>query len=223
MASDRGERAAWHDALGDVNRLAIVDLLELSDATPGELVEATGLASNLLAFHLGVLEGVGLVARRRSQGDGRRRYVTLGPTATPRAFDPHPSRQPLLAARVVFVCTHNSARSQLASAMWTARTGRTSWSAGSDPAERVDPAAVAIAAAHGLDMTRARPSGYRQVAVDPDLVVSVCDRVREDGIPFEAPLLHWSIPEPRAAGDFPATWDDLDPRVRRLADRLVAA
>lgn len=217
----RAERAAWHHALGDVNRLAIVDLLELSDATPGELVTHTGLASNLLTFHLDVLESAGLVRRRRSQGDGRRRYVTLGPTATGAARGRGSSSATMAATQVVFVCTHNSARSQLASAMWTARTGRRSWSAGSQPATQVHPGAVAIAATHGLDLSRARPHGYDEVTVDPDLVVSVCDRVREDGLPFEAPSLHWSVPEPHQAEDFTATWDDLSGRLQRLADRAA--
>ena len=192
---DLVQQAAVHRALGDPHRLAVVAWLELTDATPTELADRLGLASNLVAFHLDVLEEVGLITRHRSQGDGRRRYVTLGPTArtvgtvNADAWDP-----PLTARRVVFVCTHNSARSQLASAIWTARTGRTSWSAGSQPADRVDPDAVAIAADHGLDLSAARPVGYAQVDVAPDLVVSVCDRVREDGLPFDAPLLHWSVP-----------------------------
>ena len=215
-------RAAWHHALGDVHRLAVMDLLQLSDATPKELGAHVGLASNLLAFHLDVLEAAGLVARHRSQGDGRRRYVTLGPTATTSGAPPHDRRDLVPADRVVFVCTHNSARSQLASAMWTARTGRPAWSAGSQPSDRVDPDAVAIAAAHGLDLSGAQPHGYRHVEVDPDLVVSVCDRVREEGLPFRAPLLHWSVPEPKTVADFPATWSDLDRRLDRLADRSAA-
>jgi len=223
IGSDLEEQSALHRALGDPHRLAAVAWLQLTDATPTELAERLGLASNLVAFHLDVLEEVGLVSRHRSQGDGRRRYVTLGPTAGKvgpmdvLAYDP-----PLAAGRVVFVCTHNSARSQLASAIWTARTGRESWSAGSRPADRVNPDAVAIAADHGLDLSAARPGGYDQVDVEPDLVVSVCDRVREDGLPFDAPLLHWSVPEPTRAGDFPHVWQDVDGRVVRLADRVAA-
>jgi protein-tyrosine-phosphatase/DNA-binding transcriptional ArsR family regulator len=224
--SDRTERAAWHHALADPHRLAIVDMLELSDATPSEVAERTGMPSNLVAFHLDVLEEVGIVVRHRSQGDGRRRYVTLGPRA-PRDGGAAPAaehgRDPVHAERVVFVCTHNSARSQLAAAMWTSRTGRDSWSAGSAPADHVNPHAVAVARDHGLDISSARPHGYDDVEVDPDLVVSVCDRVREDGLPFTAPQLHWSIPEPVAAPDFPTAWEDLDRRITRLAARSAAA
>lgn len=214
-------RAAWHHALADPHRLAIVDLLELSDATPTELADATGMPSNLVAFHLDVLEEVGIIARHRSQGDGRRRYVTLGPSA-PDPVGPS-AAVPVAAERVVFACTHNSARSQLAAAIWTSRTGRDSWSAGSHPAEHVNPHAVEVARHHGLDLASARPSGYEQVKVEPDLVVSVCDRVREDGLPFSAPLLHWSIPEPVEEADFPAAWDDLQRRITRLAARSAAA
>ncbi len=221
--ADLQQQAALHRALGDPHRLAVVAWLELTDATPTELAERLGLASNLVAFHLDVLEEVGLITRHRSQGDGRRRYVTLGPTAKAALTANVVSWEPPLAAhRVVFVCTHNSARSQLASAMWTARTGRESWSAGSRPADRVNPDAVVIAADHGLDLSSAMPCGYDQVEVDPDLVVSVCDRVREEGLPFDAPLLHWSVPDPTRPADFPHMWQDVDGRVVRLAERVAA-
>jgi DNA-binding transcriptional ArsR family regulator len=53
---DLTRRAARHRALGDPHRLAIVDALRLSDRTPTELAEVTGLGSNLVAFHLRKLE-----------------------------------------------------------------------------------------------------------------------------------------------------------------------
>ena len=70
-------RAHAHAALAEPHRLAIVDALALGDLSPGELGERTGQSSNLLAHHLGVLESAGLVRRRRSDGDGRRSYLTL--------------------------------------------------------------------------------------------------------------------------------------------------
>ena len=70
-------RAARHAALGDPIRLAIVDELTASDRSPVELRRLTGSESNLLAHHLDVLEDVGLIARKRSSGDQRRRYVQL--------------------------------------------------------------------------------------------------------------------------------------------------
>src|SRR5690554_1955158 len=71
------DRAAVHRALGDEHRLRLLDYLEGSDRTPGELCELNGLSSNLLAFHLGILEDARVVERRRSEGDARRRYVRL--------------------------------------------------------------------------------------------------------------------------------------------------
>lgn len=120
-AEDRAlvRRAAIHRALADEHRLTIVDLLWRSDATPAELQAATGLPSNLLAFHLGALETAGLVARHASLGDGRRRYVTLQPAAIPHVG----AVEPLMVACVLFVCTHNAARSQLAAALWRHRGG----------------------------------------------------------------------------------------------------
>src|SRR6478609_9967241 len=70
-------RAAVHAALGEPVRLAIVDRLALGDASPGELAEAVGLGSNLLAHHLKVLEDAGVIRRVRSEGDRRRSYVQL--------------------------------------------------------------------------------------------------------------------------------------------------
>ena len=71
------ERAGMHAALGEPVRLAMVDDLAVSDRAPVELAERHGLASNLLAHHLDVLEQAGLIERSRSSGDGRRRYVRL--------------------------------------------------------------------------------------------------------------------------------------------------
>ena len=119
MRSDVVERASLHAALGDPVRLGIVEDLASSDRSPTELAEAFGLASNLLAHHLDVLENVGLIDRFVSAGDRRRRYVRL-------------VREPLAdlglvtaraAGSVLFVCSHNSARSQLAAGLYQARTG----------------------------------------------------------------------------------------------------
>src|SRR6478609_5423637 len=70
-------RAAVHAALGEPVRLAIVDRLAPGDASPGELAEAVGSGSNLLAHHLNVLEEAGVIRRVRSEGDLRRSYVQL--------------------------------------------------------------------------------------------------------------------------------------------------
>ena len=64
--------------------------------------------------------------------------------------------------RVLFVCTRNSARSQLAAAAWARRSGIPAASAGTEPADRVHPRAVRVARRHGLaiDPTRTAAVAY---------------------------------------------------------------
>lgn len=214
-------RAAIHHALGDVHRLQIVDALRLSDRTPSELLASTGVSSNLLAFHLDVLEGAGVIARHNSQGDRRRRYVTLDDDVLTSV---EPEARMTVVGPVLFVCSGNSARSQLAAALWTSRTGRDAVSAGADPAPAVHRFAVEVARRHGLDLAGARPRGYQDVRARPDLVVSVCDRAREAGLPFDAPVLHWSVPNPADGGldDFETAYGLLSRRIDRLAAAVAA-
>lgn len=213
------ERAAAHRALGDESRLRLVDALRLGDRTPGELAAAVGVGTNLLAHHLDVLEAVGLVHRRRSQGDGRRRYVTLDRSRLGGLLGPPPS---LPAGVVVFVCTANSARSQLAARLWRRRTGEPALSAGTEPAARVHPDAVEVGRRHGLRLRAARPRHLRDLEVRPDLVVSVCDRVRESGLALDAATLHWSVPDPVGRGRhaFEDVVADLAARVDVLAEAM---
>jgi DNA-binding transcriptional ArsR family regulator len=127
MAASRLEiRARRHAALGDPVRLAIVDSLALSDRSPVELRRLTAIESNLLAHHLNVLAHAGIISRTRSSGDGRRRYVRLDQQAL---IALGPQRMPA-AAGALFVCTPNSARSQLAAALWRSVTGTPAESAG---------------------------------------------------------------------------------------------
>lgn len=188
-------RAATHAALGDPVRLAIVDELRVSDRAPVELRQRLGLESNLLAHHLDVLERVGLVERSRSSGDGRRRYVHLDARALGNLSAP----EPIEPSDALFVCTANSARSQLAAALWRQCTGRNASSAGTHPAARVHPRAVAAARRAGLDLAGARPRDLGQVDELPKLVVTVCDRAHEE-LPGAESWLHWSIPDPVPTG-----------------------
>ncbi len=216
------ERAQVYAALGDRCRLAMVDALQFSDRTFIELADLVELPGNAAAHHLAVLEAAGLIERRVSDGDHRRRYISLrhGRLAGLAAV-------PLLRPSVIlFICTHNSARSQFAAALWRARTGGAAESAGTDPATRVHPLAVQAAGAFGLHLAGAVPRGYDAVSVQPDLVVSVCDRAREAGLPFAAPSLHWSVPDPVAAGTadaFNLAFADLSQRLDRLAAAVPGA
>ena len=206
-------QAKLHAALGEPVRLAIVDELSRSDRSPKELGERFGLRGNLLAHHLDVLEGAGFVERFTSSGDRRRRYVRLRP-------DPiHPvgvaGRR--LSGRALFVCTHNSARSQLAAALWQRATGVDATSAGTHPEDSVHPGAVAAAARAGLDLTGTAPR-VLDGSDDCDLVVTVCDRAHEELA--DGDHLHWSVPDPVPVGTasaFDAALADLDRRITSLA------
>jgi protein-tyrosine-phosphatase len=209
-------RAALHAALGEPARLAIVELLAFSDRAPSALAERFGLAGNLLAHHLDVLERVGLIERHVSGGDHRRRYVRL--------------RRHVLAGlevgvtrrrggRALFVCTQNSARSHLAAALWRKRTGGDATSAGTHPAERVHPKAVAAARRVGLDLTGAQPRALHPDDLDVDVVVTVCDRAHEELNP-PTDWWHWSVPDPVEVGTrqaFDATLVELDERITAIA------
>lgn len=212
-------RALLHRALAEPARVVIADALALSDRTPGELRELTGADWNLLAHHLAVLEEAGVVERRRSEGDARRRYVRLRPGA----LDSLTRAGTVEVVRPLFVCTHNSARSQFAAAVWTKTTGTDADSAGSEPADRVHPLAIRVARSYGIDLRDARPRGYDEVPEEPGLVVSVCDRALEARPPFDAPILHWSVPDPshRTEAAFRIAFADIAERATRLA-RAVA-
>jgi ArsR family transcriptional regulator, arsenate/arsenite/antimonite-responsive transcriptional repressor / arsenate reductase (thioredoxin) len=211
------QRARAHQALGDEHRLRIVDLLHESDRTPGDLAALTGMSSNLLAFHLKTLEAAGLVERRRSEGDSRRRYVCLRESGIDLLAG---NRQPPVPAKVVFVCTHNSARSQFAEALWRARLPGEVWSAGTDPADRVHPRAVVAGRRFGLDLSVLRPKGYQAVPHAADLVVTVCDRASESEPPVAGTRMHWSIPDPvgKDPDAFDAAFADIATRIRRLGE-----
>lgn len=212
-----GDRVRIHTALGDPARLAIVDRLAVSDASPGELGRLLGQPTNLVAHHLRVLEEAGLVVRHRSEGDGRRSYLRLVPGVLA-GLTVRPS---MAGSRVVFVCTHNSARSQLAAALLAKRSEVETASGGTAPAGRVHPRAVAVGRRHGLSLRRVRPVHIDEVLRAGDLVVSVCDTAHEH-LPDVAQL-HWSVPDPvRVDTDeaFEAAYADLSDRVDRLVPVL---
>lgn len=135
-----------------------------------------------------------------------------------------PPREPV---RVLVLCTGNSARSQIAEALLTTRgAGRVvAESAGSRPAARVHPEAVAVLAAHGIAWQDRTPKSIDDVVGQPfDLVITVCDDAREacPYLPGVAARAHWGLPDPAVAATadapatFAATYDALDRRVGAL-------
>jgi protein-tyrosine-phosphatase len=211
-----GQRAAAHAALGEPVRLAIIDRLVESDSTPSELGRAFDLTSNLLAHHLGVLERAGLIERVISSGDRRRRYLRIRCEIS--GLLSLGDRR--CASPALFVCTHNSARSQLAAALWQDRTGMRATSAGTHPAARVHRGARRAAQRRGLDLGDAVPRGLDGDELDTaPLVITVCDRAHEE-IALPSGALHWSIPDPVQIGTaaaFDAAADHIDQRIERFA------
>lgn len=210
------ERARVHAALGEPARLAIVDRLTLGDASPGELGKELGVASNLLAHHLKLLEQAGVIERSRSEGDHRRTYLRLRPRSltdlVPVALRTAP--------RVVFVCTHNSARSQLAAALWTRQSPVPAASAGTHPAATVHPRAAAVARTRGLSLRGAGTHHVNDVLDGDDLIVAVCDNAHEELGAQAHGRLHWSVPDPaRIDTDdaFDRAFLDIADRIGRLA------
>ena len=216
-------RAAVHAALGEPGRLAIVDALLLGEASPTELQQLLGMPSNLLAHHVRVLERVGVVSRHRSEADRRRTYLAL----TPGAFDALRPTAVHDAVRVVFVCTHNSARSQLAAALWNDTSPVPATSAGTHPAAAVHPGAIAAARRHHVPLSPVPPRHVDDVldADDPgSLVITVCDAAHEELAQAAPPgpgagRLHWSVPDPARTGQDLA----FDRAVTDLTDRIARA
>ncbi|MGZ6496271.1 MAG: arsenate reductase/protein-tyrosine-phosphatase family protein [Actinomycetota bacterium] len=212
-------RARIHASLGDPTRVAIADALVDSDLRPGELARDLGIGTNLLAHHLDVLEDAGLLVRTASHADARRKYLRIRVDVL-RDLLPIPA---IPARRLLFVCTHNSARSQMASALWNRRSTIPSESAGVDPAPKVNPLAIQAAARHGVDLRSARPRSYEEVRHRPDLIISVCDRAREALPPFDAQHLHWSVPDPVESGrpaDFEKAFRQIVERIEDLSERV---
>jgi protein-tyrosine-phosphatase len=121
--------------------------------------------------------------------------------------------------RVLFACTRNSARSQMAAALWHRRTGIEAWSAGSQPAERVHPRAERLLTGRSLG-SGVPPRGYRDVGGDFDLVVTVCDMANEAPVPIRARRLHWSIPDPvpiDTGEAFERAFDEIERRIELFA------
>jgi protein-tyrosine-phosphatase len=205
-------RARRFAALGDPRRLAIAESLAASHRTPGELIELTGLSSSLLTHHLDILETAGVIVRREGTADKRKRFIALDNAARPLV-------QPItLRGPVLFVCTHNSARSQLASAIWQSETGKAATSAGTHPADAVHPLAISVAADHGLDLSGAVPRMITFGELRRSTVITVCDQAHDE-IPGPLERLHWSIPDPVATGrsrDFERVFAQLESIINQL-------
>jgi len=207
-------RVARYAALADPVRLRIVDLLTLGDVAPVEVQQELGISSSLLAHHLRILEEAGFLTRTRSEADRRRTYLRL----TEDALDGLAPSAVLAARRVVFVCTGNSARSQLAAALWHQASDIPVASAGTHPA----PAIEAGATRHDLRLHATTPRSVTEVLDADDFVITVCDSAHEELA--GAGQVHWSVPDPVRSGTdaaFDAAFEDLAARIHGLAPHVT--
>lgn len=108
--------------------------------------------------------------------------------------------------RVLFLCTHNSSRSQMAEGLLNARAGGRymAFSAGTHP-RVIHPLAIQAMAELGIDISEA--AGHRAKSLTEfygqpiDLVVTVCDEAAEECpfFPGARRQVHWGYPDPSAA------------------------
>jgi arsenate reductase len=132
--------------------------------------------------------------------------------------------------RVLFLCTGNAARSQMAEGLMRAFHGDVMdvVSAGSRPAGWVHPLAIGALAEIGIDISSARSKPADQFLNEPfDVVVTVCDSAALDCPlwPGAKRIEHWPIGDPSfGEGDggqrFAATRDELARRIEELMDKL---
>lgn len=215
----REHRARVLAALGDPTRLGIMELLGVQDLSPDAMSELLDVPGNLLAHHIKVLLAAGLVQRVNSQSDRRRTYLQAINGAMDGVL---PEAANISAPRVVFVCTHNSARSVLAEALWRESSDVPSASAGTHPAQQINHRARKAADRHGLDIRARTPQRIEDVVRPDDVVVSVCDSVNEELGEMNNHRIHWSIPDPAAIGTdtaFNTAVNELRGRVTHLASR----
>lgn len=127
--------------------------------------------------------------------------------------------------RVLFLCTGNSARSQIAEAL-LARKGGARFvvaSAGTHPAPQVRAEAVAALAAYGIDWSAATPKGIDCVFErDWDMVITLCDRSRETcaNLPSRPVTAHWGVPDPASASPQSPRHNAFDDTVALLSWRI---
>jgi protein-tyrosine-phosphatase/DNA-binding MarR family transcriptional regulator len=202
-------------------RWSVLTRLARSDYRAQELVAFLQLPQNLVSYHLRLLRAAALVNERKSSADERSVYYSLDldhfrmlyiqagsqlhPMLTQATIDPSGENQPDTAPhpplRVMFLCTENSARSQIAEALLRhlSHGAIEAFSAGSDPAEQVHPLAVQVMEQTGIDMSLARPKHFDEFRGQHfDAIVTVCDRVREicPVFPDDPERIHWSFPDP---------------------------
>lgn len=221
-----------------------------SDRRVGELCALAGEPQSLVSYHLGRLRSEGMVFSRRSAADGRDTYYVgdlecCRELLTGTAVALHPGLRVQRAApsdwsergedevRALFLCTGNSARSQLAEALAAQLSGGAvhAVSAGSHP-KPLHPNAVRVLAERGIDIADRASKHLNKFTNDRfEYVVSLCDRVREvcPEFPGHPDVIHWSVPDPSREADdeesypaFARTLAEIETRVGFLLELINA-
>ncbi len=197
-------------------RWTIIQALTLSDCRVQELAELTGEPLNLVSYHLKRLRSAGVISARRSEADRRDTYYALEFDRLRQMYQAagrslHPVLGALTAdvsqpvrlsepVRVLFICTHNSVRSQMAEGWMrhlSAGAAQT-FSAGSAPTE-VHPDAVRTMARCGVNIQSQQAKPLDRFSGQTfDYVITVCDRARElcPAFPGGQTQIHWGLPDP---------------------------
>lgn len=236
--------------VADPLRWRLLDELGRSDRRVGELCELVGKPQSLVSYHLRELRNGGLVSARQSAADGRDTYYQgnvrrFGDLLSAAGADLHPAvrlerievdppsagrgRKP----RVLFLCTGNSARSQMAEALLLRGMNGAvvARSAGSRP-KPLHPNAVQVMAERGIDISNNRSKHLDRFTRERfDRVITLCDKVREvcPEFPGQPITAHWSMVDPAAESfdadsSYPAfirTADEIDARVESLIAQLT--
>jgi protein-tyrosine-phosphatase len=239
MATTAGAHAAspppFLRLAGHPLRWRLLSELARSDRRVGELCELADQRQSLVSYHLRQLRDGGLVSARRSLADGRDTYYVLelvrcGELLVTAGASLHPGLASTMAsnggrgaarARVLFLCTGNSARSQMAEALaeHLSEGAVRSASAGSHP-KPLHPNAVRVMRERGLDLADRRSKHFSEFTDQRfDYVISLCDRVREicPEFPGTPQAMHWSVRDPARQ---PGTDDESLPAFERTAAEL---
>ncbi|HET9111191.1 MAG TPA: metalloregulator ArsR/SmtB family transcription factor [Ktedonobacterales bacterium] len=248
LTTARPEITHFFRLLADETRVRIVRLLSITDLRAHEIGAAVQAPPSAVSYHLKQLRTLGLLRERRSAADARDVYYHLaldrltqlytaggdtlypGLSTTPDA-NAHDHAQPAEATspplRILFLCTHNSARSQLAEAIMRAMGSDQveAFSAGSEPTE-VAPEAIIVLRALGLDSSRLVAKSLTTfIGQQFDYIITVCDRVRDvcPVFPGDPEQIHWSFADPAVIEDpaqrlqaFREVAIDLQTRIRYL-------
>lgn len=227
--------------LSDEMRWNIIQQLTMSDLKVSELAARLNAGHNKLSYHLAVLRDAGLVREKRSNADGRDVYYHLkvdvladayqlaGKALHPAIFEQHDPEKPAVGrlynpVRMLFLCTHNSARSQMAEGL-ARHLGAgliESYSAGTE-ATFIKPEAIEVMKRRGIDISGQKSEILTEYLDQPfDYVITVCDSARESCPVFPGGdhSLHWSFDDPsevQGEGRLPA----FEATARQIATRIT--